>query len=220
MKEFLTKKFGGLPVWAWALIGVAGVGAGYLLIKWQQGKSNTPSALTANSTPSLTTGNASGNETNSAMGTVGSNGVIDNPFPESNVNGQQIPVIPPGYQAVFDGNGNIIGWGPTPTNPTPTQPNQPTTPSQPSKPIQPYSPVSPSVPGPPPGITPSAPVTPLVPSSRYVHPAAWPAATSTLSGIASANGDTLQQVEGLNPSIYAQRRTWNLIYPSDNIRVA
>jgi len=120
MKEFLAKKFGGLPVWAWALIGAAGIGAGYLLIRWQGKK--TPASLTPANSADLTTGNASGNETNSATGTVGANGVIDNPFPESNVNGQQIPIVPPGYQAVYDPNGNIVGWEPIPTNPTPTPP--------------------------------------------------------------------------------------------------
>lgn len=130
MKEFLSKKFGGLPVWAWALIGVAGVGAGYLLIRWQQSKSSTPSSLTTSNTPDLTTGNASGQESNSATGTVGSNGVIDNPYPETTVNGQQVPIIPPGYQGVYDSNGNLVGWEPIPTNPTPTTPSNPTTPTQ------------------------------------------------------------------------------------------
>ena len=121
MKEFLTKKFGGLPAWSWLLIGVAGIGAGYLLIRWQNSKTNAATAgLTANTTPDLTTGNTSGTETNSATGTVDSNGVIDNPFPETNVNGSQIPIIPPGYQAVYDQNGNIVGFEPIPTTPTPT----------------------------------------------------------------------------------------------------
>lgn len=122
MKEFLTKKVGGLPVWAWALIGVAGVGAGYLLIRYQQKKSNTTSALTAQNSADLTTGNASGNETNPSTGQVGSNGIIDNPFPETNVNGQNVPIIPPGYQAVYDSNGNIVGWEPITVNPTPAPP--------------------------------------------------------------------------------------------------
>ena len=30
--EFLTKDIGGIPVWAWGLIGVAGVGIGYLFV--------------------------------------------------------------------------------------------------------------------------------------------------------------------------------------------
>lgn len=205
MKELLTKKYAGLPGWAWLLIGVAGVGAGYLLIRWQQSKSSsTPSALTTQNSADLTTGNASGNETNSATGTVGDNGVIDNPFPETNVNGQQVPIVPPGYQAVYDSNGNIIGWEPIPVNPTPSQPTQPTQPTG-SKP-----PTSGPIPAP-------VQLHPLAP--RSVHPAPWPAATSTLSGIAKANGDSLQQVETLNPWIYRQRHSWNLIYPSDSIEV-
>lgn len=128
MKELLTKKYAGLPGWAWLLIGAAGIGAGYLLIRWQQKKSGS-SALTTSNSADLTTGNASGNESNPATGTVGSNGVIDNPFPETSVNGQQVPIVPPGYQAVYDSNGNIVGWAPIPANPTPSQPttggNQP-----------------------------------------------------------------------------------------------
>lgn len=124
MKELLTKKYAGLPGWAWLAIGVAGVGAGILLIRYQQSKNaaSTPAALTATTSPDLTTGNASGNETNSETGSVGGNGIINNPFPETNVNGQAIPIIPPGYQAVYDENGNIIGFEPIPANPTPQQP--------------------------------------------------------------------------------------------------
>lgn len=119
MKELLTKTYAGLPVWAWLLIGAAGVGAGIILIKWQQKGSSTPAALTAQSTPDLTTGNAAGQESNPSQGAVGNNGVINNPFPEATVNGQQVPIIPPGYQAVFDENGNIIGFEPItlPINP-------------------------------------------------------------------------------------------------------
>ena len=126
MKELLTKKFAGLPGWAWLLIGVAGVGAGYLLIRYQSSKSSTPNNLTATTTPDLTTGNASGTETNSATGTVGSNGVIDNPFPETNVGGNQVPIIPPGYQGVYDQNGTLVGFEPIPTTPTPTPTPTPT----------------------------------------------------------------------------------------------
>ena len=126
MKELLTKKYAGLPGWAWLLIGVAGVGAGYLLIRWQSKKSNTASALTTQNSADLTTGNASGSETNPASGQVGANGIIDNPFPETNVNGQNVPIIPPGYQAVYDSNGNIVGWEPITVNPTPAPPPTPT----------------------------------------------------------------------------------------------
>lgn len=116
MKEFFLKKFGGLPVWAWALIGAGGIGAGILLIRWQQSK-GTPASdttLTSQSTPDLTTGNT-GQET-AAANTVGDNGIINNPFPETNVNGSQVPVVPPGYTPVYDNNGNIVGWAPTSAN--------------------------------------------------------------------------------------------------------
>lgn len=116
MKEFFLKKFGDLPVWAWGLIAAGGIGAGILLIRWQKGTPATAANLTAQSSPGdLTTGNT-GAETNSASNTVGDNGIINNPFPETNVNGQQIPILPPGYQPVTDGSGNIIGYAPTSTS--------------------------------------------------------------------------------------------------------
>src|SRR6185312_1226275 len=114
MKEFFLKKFGDLPVWAWALIAAGGIGAGILLIRWQKGTPATATNLTAQSSPGdLTTGNTTGQDTNPASNTVGDNGIINNPFPETNVNGQQIPILPPGYQPVTDSSGNIIGYAPT-----------------------------------------------------------------------------------------------------------
>jgi hypothetical protein len=54
----------------------------------------------------------------------------------------------------------------------------------------------------------------------YIHPAKFPAQTSTLSGIASHYGISLQKLETMNEWIHQQRHTWDLIYPSDSIRVA
>src|SRR6266568_4257600 len=54
----------------------------------------------------------------------------------------------------------------------------------------------------------------------YIHPGVWPAQTSTLSGIASHYGKSLNAIESLNQWIYQQRHTWNLIYPTDSIRIA
>ena len=54
----------------------------------------------------------------------------------------------------------------------------------------------------------------------YIHPGVWPSQTSTLSGIASKYGLTLSKLESMNQWIYNQRHTWNLIYPSDSIKVS
>lgn len=51
---------------------------------------------------------------------------------------------------------------------------------------------------------------------KYVVVKAWPDKLSTLSGIASANGVSLQRVIQLNPSI----KNPNLIYPGQKVRVA
>jgi hypothetical protein len=76
----------------------------------------------------------------------------------------------------------------------------------------------------PPTPKPPVPPTPKPPQpsggGSTVHPTPWPSATSTLSGIAAAHNMSLSQIEALNPWIYQQRGTWNLIYTSDNIRVS
>ena len=54
----------------------------------------------------------------------------------------------------------------------------------------------------------------------FIHPGVWPAQTSTLSGIASHYGKSLNAIESLNQWIFQQRHTWNLIYPTDSIRIA
>ena len=115
--EILTKKYAGLPGWAWLLVGVAGVGIGYYFIhKQSSSTASAPATLTAASTPDLTTANTT-------SGTVGNNGTINNPFPETSVNGNQVPIIPPGYQAIYDNNGNIVGYEPIPPSNTSTPGN-------------------------------------------------------------------------------------------------
>lgn len=200
--SFLTKKLAGLPVWAWALIGLAGVGLGYYLVKkYSASSTGTPASLQTQSSPDLSTANTDASTVDT--GTVGNNGIISNPFPETSVNGQTIPVLPSGYQYLYDSTGNVIGIEPIPAsaNPSPAPGSNPT-----------------PTPTPTPAPIPNQP--PPTASAKYVHPAASPALTSDLSGIAAANHESLQQLESLNAWIYRQRGTWNLVYPSDNIRVA
>lgn len=122
MKELLTKKYAGLPGWAWLIVGAAGIGLGVFFIRKQSSTTGTPSDLTAQSTPDLTTADTTSDATGT-VGSVGGNGVINNPFPETNINGNQVPIIPAGYQAIYDNSGNIVGYEPTPPNNTSTPGN-------------------------------------------------------------------------------------------------
>lgn len=48
-------------------------------------------------------------------------GGLQSPFPSiPGANGSSVPVLPSGLQAIFDGQGNLIGWQPAPTPTTPT----------------------------------------------------------------------------------------------------
>lgn len=69
------------------------------------------------------------------------------------------------------------------------------------------------------GATPVPPASPY-PQGRVVNPLPWPSPQSTLSGIASAQGIPLSRLEQLNGWILQQRGSYNLIYPTDKIRVA
>ena len=102
----------------------------------------------------------------------------------------------------------------SPKPPPPAQQGNPI-PGPPTPTPQPPGPTG--HPNPPPSPSPSPNPSP---APQYVHPSAWPAAQSTLSGIASAHGVSLSRLESLNPWILQQRGTWNLIYTSDNIRIA
>lgn len=107
-------------------------------------------------------------------------------------------VTPPNVAVTV--NGTTSGTTATPPPPTPGPPPKPIL--NPGPPVRLPGPIRP------------------IPAQRTVHPQPWPGAQSTLSGIASANGISLGQLENLNQWIFQQRGTWNLIYPSDNIRVA
>lgn len=62
--------------------------------------------------------------------------------------------------------------------------------------------------------------TPATASAIYVHPAPWPAKTSTLSGIASYYQVPLASIEGFAENQYIKNRSsWNLIYTTDAVRI-
>jgi hypothetical protein len=58
------------------------------------------------------------------------------------------------------------------------------------------------------------------PPARYIYPKPWPQRDSTLAQIAQDQGVPLTRLQALNPWIYQQRGTWNLIYTSDRIQVS
>lgn len=141
--------------------------------------------------------------------------VVNNTFNSYPVSQVTVPPVvgncPQGSTFVASTTG-VIPTGATPTNggycvPNSTVINKPPTPT----PIPVPKP-------PPPTPTPKPPPTPIPVTS--IHPAPWPEPTSTLSGIASHYRVSLQQIEAWNQWIFNERHTWNLIYPSDTIRVA
>lgn len=114
--NFLKKDIGGLPVWGWGLIVVGGIGAGFLLIKFTGG-SNPLSSLTSAGTNSA--GQAGTSEAAGALNGQSGNGTVpttynnpDTGFASTTLNGQQVPILPPGYTPITDSAGNVIGYGP------------------------------------------------------------------------------------------------------------
>jgi len=61
-EEVLTKKIANLPVWAWGLVGIAGIGVGYLIIR----KTSTPAIPTGTQASDTSSGNVQAD--NSGMG--------------------------------------------------------------------------------------------------------------------------------------------------------
>lgn len=129
--ELLTKKLAGLPIWAWGLIGIAGVGAGYLVIRYQKKQQAATAATSSTATdPGSSVQNAlsqpsTGYTDSTLVPYTGGSTDSTNPgasyFPETSVNGQTVPVIPAGYQAIYDAAGAIVGYEPIPpTAPTGT----------------------------------------------------------------------------------------------------
>src|SRR5260221_6670066 len=131
LAPFLTKKIGDLPVWAWGLIGAAGVGVGIIIIK----KTSTSAAAI----PTAPTANAQGVLSspigdNTGMPTVAT--VAGQVPPNVNQNSAQTTPPGPGYVPIINSNGDIVGWqfGPVPPAPPPTPAPNPTPPVPPAPP--------------------------------------------------------------------------------------
>lgn len=110
--NFLKKDLGGLPVWAWGLIVVGGVGIGLFFLKGNNPITNL-----------LGTGTSSGGQSGSseAGDVVGQSGngtvptTFNNPdtgFAQTNVNGQSVPILPQGYQPITNSGGQVLAFGP------------------------------------------------------------------------------------------------------------
>lgn len=111
--------------------------------------------------------------------------------------------------------------GRTGSSTTGTVPGASPLPQMPQRPTAPPSGVPPAAPLPQPGRGPRPPgASPYPQGGRFVHPLPWPASQSTLSGIATAHGVPLARLEQLNPWIAQERGSYNLIYATDNIRIA
>lgn len=113
--NFLTKKIADLPVWAWGLVGIAGVGVGYLVIT--RGKSAIPTGTQASDT-------TSGNVLPDQTGITPSNAPVGpgDPFMSVPVGQGTVPVLPNGYTQILDSNGNLTGYQAPPPPPSVTPP--------------------------------------------------------------------------------------------------
>ncbi len=114
--NFLMHKAGGLPIWAWGLIGIAGVGIGYYFITRNSSAipTGTQASNTSAGTVSADPGSASLQPSNA--------GGPNNPFPEIPVGNGSVPVLPNGYTPIYDNNGNLVGFEPPAPPPSVTPP--------------------------------------------------------------------------------------------------
>lgn len=116
--NFITKKLAGLPVWAWGLVGIAGVGIGYFII---HGKSSGIPTGTQSSDTSSGTVQADNTGLPPSNMPVGPG----DPFMSVPVGSGTVPVLPNGYQPIYDGNGNLTGYQAPPPPPVASNPNPP-----------------------------------------------------------------------------------------------
>ena len=114
LAALLTKKVADLPVWAWGLIGVAGVGVGYFIIKKSSAAATAAQGIPA--APTDTTGGA----LTSPIGDVGSQVGTGTSAPSNpEINSYGAPTLSPGigWTPIYDGNGNLVGWNAPPQPP-------------------------------------------------------------------------------------------------------
>jgi len=189
-KGFLTGTTAGLPNWAWILVVGGGIAAAYFLPK-----------LLGSSSSSSTTTPTTGTDT-SGIGLA-----VD---PTTGLPYAVEGLVPSGAYA-GDTSGSTTGVTGTTGAPGPAGPAGPTgaagAPGKPGTPAPTPTPVKKPAP---------TPVKKPAPQEKYVTVQAWPQPLSTLSGIASKNGITLQRLEQLNPQI----KDPNLIYPNEKVRIA
>lgn len=142
-ENFLTKKIADLPVWAWGLIGIAGIGVGYLIIK----RTSAPAIPNQGAASDTSAGNVLPDQTQAGLQPSAPVGP-GNPFPSVPTGNGTVPVVPPGYVPIYDSNGNLIGWQPPPAPPTVPPPGPGGSPPPPagSPPPPPGTPGNPLIP--------------------------------------------------------------------------
>jgi len=116
-ENFLTHKIADLPVWSWGLIGIAGIGVGYFIIK----RTSSPAIPTGGATSDT----ASGNVLPDNQGIAPSNQPVGpgDPFRSVPVWQGTVPVLPNGYSPIYDSNGNLTGYQAPPPPPLASPPN-------------------------------------------------------------------------------------------------
>lgn len=104
--SFLKGDIAGLPTWAWGLVIVGGIGAAHFIPKFFGGGGTAqPTTVGADPCAGLTGQDLLNCQATAIQGTIGQGQpTIGN-----------VPVIPPGMCALYDNNGNLIGWQQCPT---------------------------------------------------------------------------------------------------------
>lgn len=123
--NLFTKKLAGLPVWAWGLVGIAGVGVGYFVI--HKSSSGIPTGTQASDTSAGAVQADPYPQALQPSAPVGPG----NPFMSVPVGSGTVPVLPNGYNPLYDTNGNLTGYQAPAPPPAATNPNPPGSPGTP-----------------------------------------------------------------------------------------
>lgn len=115
--NFLMKKIADVPVWGWGIIGIAGIGVGYFIIHRSK-----PAIPTGTQASDPTAGNVLPDQTPAALQPTNNPVGPGDPFMSVPTGNGTVPVLPNGYNPIYDANGNLTGYQAPPAPPSATPP--------------------------------------------------------------------------------------------------